>query len=229
MDCFAAARNFASRSGSVNGLLRCRSQFRKGERRGGSGVFFKKERGKMSIVSICNKALSQIGDEGILSLDDERKAARYCKMLYDPCRKFVLRSYPWRFALKRYMLAPLKEKPLFGYDYRFVMPKDCLRVWKVAGNKDFTVEGGMILYNADVFRFIGVSDVADPSMFDSMFEDVLAARLASELAVPLTASPALRKELAEMYEYRVAQARTASAFEGKNEKTNVTDWLEARL
>ncbi len=183
----------------------------------------------MSIVSICNKALSQIGDEGILSLDDERKAARYCKMLYDPCRKFVLRSYPWRFALKRYTLAPLKEKPLFGYDYQFVMPSDCLRIWRVVGNKDFTVEGGMILYNADVFRFIGIYNVTDVILFDSMFEDVLAARLASELAMPLSASPSLRKELAEMYEYRVSKARSASAFEGKTEKTNVTDWLEARL
>ena len=65
-----------------------------------------------SMVSICNRALSKIGDEiTILSVDDATKPARYCKILYPETRDMVLRSYPWRFALKRYRLAPSAEPP----------------------------------------------------------------------------------------------------------------------
>lgn len=64
-----------------------------------------------SIVSVCNRALSKIGDELIImSLDDETKPARYCKALYDDTRDFVLRSYPWRFALKRLYFGAVKRK-----------------------------------------------------------------------------------------------------------------------
>lgn len=187
----------------------------------------------MSQVSICNVALSKIGDESILSLDDDTKAARYCKLLYDEQRKFVLRSYPWRFALNRYVLAPLRDKPLFGYEYQFSLPADCLRVWEVIGNSrdnPFQVENGRILYNQSVLKFIGISDVSDPSLFDAMFSEALSLRLASQLAFPLTADKALSREMTEQYEYYVQKARSASAFEGTNEQITLAEsWLEARL
>lgn len=183
----------------------------------------------MSIVSICNKALSQIGDEGILSLDDERKAAQYCKMLYDPCRKFVLRSYPWRFALKRYTLAPLKEKPLFGYDYQFVVPSDCLRVWKTREQQRYQVEGRYILADRNVFAFIGISRIEDTAQFDPMFVEALSLRLAAELAVPLTASVSLKENLTKEYQQFVQQAKTASAMEGIQDIYAPQGWLEARI
>ncbi len=183
-----------------------------------------------SIVALCNRALSKIGDEPvILSLDDDTKPARYCKALYADTRDFVLRSYPWRFALKRYALAPLKDKPLYGYEYRFALPADCLRVWRTEEEENYQVEGQTVLYNAPILRFVGISRIEDATFFDPMFVEALALKLAAELAVPLTASVALKETLNKEYHAFVQQAKTASAMEGVQDGYTQRGWLEARL
>lgn len=184
-----------------------------------------------SVVALCNRALAKIGDELIIaSTDDGTKAARYCKALYADTRDFVLRSYPWRFALKRYVLAPLVEAPLFGFARQFAMPSDCLRVWRLEDDEPFQTEGGMILYDGSVLRFTGIRRVDDPALFDPMFVEALALKLAAELAVPLTASVALKEQLNGEYRAFVAQAKTASAMEGAQDVCAVRNgWLEARL
>lgn len=183
-----------------------------------------------SIVAVCNRALSKIGDELIImSLNDETKPARYCKALYADTRDFVLRSYPWRFALKRYVLAPLKEKPLFGYDYQFVVPSDCLRVWKTRDRQPYQVEGRRILADRDVFAFTGISRIEDATLFDPMFVEAFSLRLAAELAVPLTASVSLKENLTKEYQQFVQQAKTASAMEGIQDVYTPQGWLEARI
>lgn len=182
-----------------------------------------------SIVAVCNRALSKIGDELIiLSLDDNTKSARYCKALYADTRDFVLRSYPWRFALKRYVLAPLREKPLFGYEYRFSLPSDCLRVWKMEENERYQVEGQCLLTDSNICRFIGISRVEDSTVFDPMFVEALSLRLAAELAVPLAASVSLRDSLIKEYQQFVQQAKTASAMEGVQDVFVPQGWVEAR-
>lgn len=183
-----------------------------------------------SIVAVCNRALSKIGDELIiLSLEDDTKSAKYCKALYADTRDFVLRSYPWRFALKRYVLAPLKEKPLFGYAYQFSLPSDCLRVWKMQGNEPYQVEGQCLLTDSNVCRFIGISRVEDATLFDPMFVEAFSLRLAAELAVPLAASVSLRDGLTKEYQQFVQQAKTASAMEGSQDVFVPQGWVEARF
>lgn len=183
-----------------------------------------------SIVAVCNRALSKIGDELIImSLDDNTKPARYCKALYADTRDFVLRSYPWRFALKRYVLAPLKEKPLFGYEYQFSLPSDCLRVWKMTEGERYQVEGQCLLMNQNVCRFIGIAKIEDATVFDPMFAEALALRLAAELAIPLTASVTLRDSLMKEYQQFVQQAKTASAMEGVQDVFVPQGWVEARF
>lgn len=182
-----------------------------------------------SVVSICNRALSKIGDEiTIMSLDDGSKAARYCKTLYADTRDMVLRSYPWRFALKRYVLAPLAEAPAFGFGTQFELPADCLRVWRVQDDLPYQVEGRNILADTDAFRFIGIQRIKDPFVFDPMFVEAMALKLASELAVPLTASSSLKAELMNEYQMFVIQAKTASAMEGNQDVHVVRGWLESR-
>lgn len=182
-----------------------------------------------SVVSICNRALSKIGDEiQITSLNDNTKPARYCKILYPDARDFVLRSFPWRFALKRYLLAPLSQSPLFGYTHQYVMPSECLRIWKVADDVDYQVEGKHILTNTGSLAFIGIRRIENPDDFDAMFVETLALKIAVELAVPLTASISLKNDLANEYKNFVQQAKTVSSMEGKAPVFSAFGWLESR-
>lgn len=52
-------------------------------------------------VEICNNALTLIGTRRITSLSDPSKEARACNDNYDICRKALLRSHPWNFAMTR--------------------------------------------------------------------------------------------------------------------------------
>lgn len=183
----------------------------------------------VSKVSICNRALAKIGDEiSILSLDDASKQARYCKMLFPETRDMVLRSYPWRFALKRYALAPMAEKPLFGFSNQFSLPLDCLRVWKTEHDISYQIEGRSVLADVDMFCFVGIRKIEDPSYFDPMFVEAFALKLASELALPLTASVSLKEALLKEYQNFVQQAKTASSMEGQQDSFIQKGWLESR-
>ena len=183
----------------------------------------------VSVVSVCNRALAKIGDEiQIASLDDSSKPARYCKILYPEIRDMVLRSYPWRFALKRYVLAPLSEAPVFGFKYQFALPPDCLRVYKTVDDIAFQIEGKRLLCDTDVFSFIGIARVENPADFDSFFIEALATKLAAELAVPLAASTSLKAELSKEFASIVQQAKTLSAMEGIQDGFVQKGWLESR-
>ena len=180
-------------------------------------------------VDLCNMALSKVGESFIRDIAEESRPAKMCALMFAPVRDCVLRAYPWRFALKRYALAPLKDKPLYGYEYQFGLPADCLRVWRTEEEEPYQVEGQTILYNRPMLRFVGITRIEDATLFDPMFVEALALKLAAELAVPLTASVALKEVLNKEYHAFVQQAKTASAMEGAQDAYTQRGWLEARL
>lgn len=154
-----------------------------------------------SVVQICNMALAKVGSESfITSLGDDTKAARYLSIFYEPIRDSLLRSHLWRFARKQYQLAPLVTEPLFDGGYYFQMPTDCLRV--VVPDEDYfygygrwSVEGDKILADTNVLNIVGLQRVTDPNLFDPIFSEALATRLAHELCIPLTNSETLKNAL----------------------------------
>lgn len=183
-----------------------------------------------SVVGICNRALAKIGDEiSITSIDDGSKAARYCKLLYADVRDYLLRSYPWRFALKQWRLSPKDEKPTFGFEYAFQLPGECLSVWRAENpQNDYAVIGRTVHADETVFGFIGCARIEDPSLFDAMFSEALALRLAYELVPALAGDLNLKNLLIQEFQARVKEARRASAIESQRTVVNIKpDWISA--
>ena len=187
-----------------------------------------------SVIDICNRALSQIGDEiGITSIDDDSKPARYCKLLYADTRDYLLRSYPWRFSLKKWRLAPVEEKPLYRFKNAFQLPTDCLRIWRLEKPlMPYEVVGKRVEANTDVFSFLGCARIEDTTQFDAMFTEALVLRLAVELAQPLTGDTNKESYLLQKYTITAQEAKTATAMEGMQDTYEilpsfVTDHLEA--
>ena len=52
-------------------------------------------------LDICNEALTSIGENPIVALDDSSKASRLCVLKYASKRDYLLRKYAWNFAKKR--------------------------------------------------------------------------------------------------------------------------------
>lgn len=152
-------------------------------------------------IQICNMALAKIGsDSFITSFDDGTKAARHLSIFYEPIRDSLIRSHLWRFARKQYQLAPLVEQPLFDGGYYFQMPADCLRV--VVPDEQYfnaygrwSVEGNKILADTNVLNIVGLQRVTDTALFDPIFTEALATKLAHELCLPLAQSESLKNAL----------------------------------
>lgn len=168
-----------------------------------------------SKIEICNLALAKIGsDSFIITIDDETKSARHLRIFYNPARDALLRSHLWRFARKRVVLAPDAGQPPFDGGYYFTIPVDCLRI--IGTDLDYAgaygrwhVEGNKIIADTQTLNLVYIYRVEDEVMFDPLFVEAFATKLAHELAMPLTQSAVTKQVMKE--EMREVTLRAAHA------------------
>lgn len=168
-----------------------------------------------STIHVCNLALAKLGARTIESLTENSKEARLCALFLDSSRDELLRAHPWNFAAARATLARLSEPPAFGYARAFQLPPDCLRVRRLNGDVRavFEIEGRQLLTDQDQARILYTARVEDPTRFDPLFVQALAARLAAELCVPIAKSAALAERLWKLSELMAERAGLEDARE----------------
>lgn len=204
-----------------------------------------------SETEICNLALTRIGHKLISSLAENTKAGELCNLHYARTRNSVLRAHPWNFAIKRATLALDGTTPNHEFSYRHALPVDCLKVirtdWEASGATGtaiygfpgmmgyaydlapYRIEGRYLLCNETVAKIEYIAQIEDVAQFDELFVDLLAQRLAAEIAVSLTDNQALTKTMWEIYTQKLAEARTTDAQEGTPRAVvDVSPWLAAR-
>jgi hypothetical protein len=179
-----------------------------------------------SKVEIANLALLRIGQRSIQSLDEQSNEASFARKLYDRTRRTVLRTHPWRFALKLQTLALETTTPP-GYAYSYALPSDCLyAVEIVAASSGYTTPAKFELNGKSIWtdepeaQLRYIRDVTDPNEFDDLFVDAFAYRLAAELAQPVAGKADAVGTMMQLYQFTLNLARAASAGEAKK-KLNV--------
>jgi hypothetical protein len=186
-----------------------------------------------SEVAICNAALFAIGDSTrITSLDDDTVLARLCKERYPRIRDALLRAYPWNFAAARASLAADPQAPPFEFITQYTLPSDFLWLRELYGNErePYQVEGGYILCNvAAPLEIKYTRRVDDPTTFDDLFAEALAARLAAELCAARTESASRAQALFDLSIAKIMEARRLDAQEGRADALPETTWLTERL
>lgn len=194
-----------------------------------------------SAVDICNLALTRIGHSQITSFSENSKAGDLCTLHYPIARDAVLRAHPWNFAIRRATLAPSATTPNHEFDYYHVLPVGCLKVirtsWEADGYSDteYRIEsvpgvGRCIATNESVVKIEYIAQITDPAQFDPLFVDVLAQRIAAELAMPLTDTQTAAKSMWDVYQAKLAEARTTDAMEGTpRDDSGTPSWILARL
>ncbi len=188
----------------------------------------------ISAVSLCNRALDMIGADPITSLADAIKPARLCERNYEAVRDAVLRAYPWNSAMRRAALPALSEAPAWGFARQFELPNDCLRLYHIDGEIDigsrYRIEGRRVLTDETApLKILYIARIEDPTIFDPLLGDAIAARLAADLAFALTGSAALGQSLIHAYRDKLSEARRTDAQEGSADGLTASDWLESRL
>ncbi|MEQ1756576.1 MAG: hypothetical protein ABL973_20845 [Micropepsaceae bacterium] len=189
--------------------------------------------GEYSEVAICNMALAEIGRGAeITSLDEAGQAARACRRRYPYARDAALRGYDWNFAARRAALPASSMTPLFGYASAFGLPADCLLVRRVnhCSAQRWEVEGRQILTDATApLSITYTARITDPGLFDALFVDALATRLAADLCVQLSENTSRAQILFQLYQNKIAEARIRDAQEGDADHDMRSAWLDARF
>ena len=173
-------------------------------------------------VSICSNALRRLGDDPITSLTDDTERARLCNAFYVPARDLVLRSHPWNFAVTRATLAQLSDTPAYEYSYQYALPNDpyCLRVLEMQYKdyifkiEHYASQGRVLLTNESTAKILYIARITDTAQFDSMFVDVLTAKLAVDLAYPVTNSVKLQEQMQRLFQQKLSEARSVDGQEG---------------
>lgn len=182
-----------------------------------------------SVVEICNKALSLLGQEAIVSLDDESPQAYACRTHWPLLRDEVLRGHKWNCATKRASLGRLIQTPAFEYSYYFQLPSDYLMVTEVFPKQEFEVEGGLLLCNSESVSIKYVKAEDDSTKYDSQLSSALAFLLAAELAYQTTSSASLSEGFRKIGAEKLADAKATDAFEAKKLDRRGSRFLNARM
>ena len=187
-------------------------------------------------VSICNLALQRLGAKAISSLTEDTTAGRACNRVYAQARDSELRAHPWSFARERVQIAADSTDPAFGYDKRYALPADYLRILPTNGTNgtdiqdDWQIEGRYILTDdASPIRLVYIKKITDENTFDQMFVELLVARIAMDIAEKVTQSNTKKADAVEHYKAVQKEARRVNAFERPPQEAPVDDWVNARL
>ena len=199
-----------------------------------------------SQVSICNLALGWLGTNAIIAIDDETVEAKLCKANYEDAIKAVLEDRDWTFAIDRFTLTPEDEQPEFGFSFSFIIPQQVRRVISCSTDRAFSFvdsgvvsdvkgaevnwqkEGNRLVANENTLFMRAVVDVFDPLRYPSTFVHCAAARLAADLAIPLTHSPSLMQSMWSLYGMKLTTASTADGRQGRREQVEASRLTRAR-
>jgi hypothetical protein len=187
-----------------------------------------------SDVSICNLALQKLGAKRITSLADNAVEAREVSACYEALRDKELRTYLWKFAKVRVILAPSSVTPAFTFGYAFPLPADYLRLIKPARiGLDWQIEqhdGALAILTNDgtslSVRYI--ARVTNPALFDPAFVEMLACKIAWHCCEKITQSNTKKAAIMEEYNEAKAEARRTNAFELPYQPEPVDSWILAR-
>ena len=184
-----------------------------------------------SFVEIASNALRLLGDDPITSFSDDTERARLVNAIYEEMRDEVTRAAVWNCCKARQVLASLSETPAFGWAYYHQLPADCLRVVDVLSGDtriDHTIEGRRLMTDVSSVNLIFLQRVTDPNEFDVLFISAYTARIAAELALPVSGSNSVATAMWTAYDKKITEARTIDSQEGTPANLDAQSIMDAR-
>jgi len=180
-----------------------------------------------SVVSICNQAITWLGGNPIISLDDGTTEAILCKANYAHLRDAVLEEGKWTFATKRFKLLPNPTAPIYGYSHRFEIPSTVFVVLTATNyvdnandnnQFDYRREENFIVCNESVVYIKALVRITDVTKYTATFIQALAARIAADIAAPLTESTSKEKKMQDKYDRAINLALGIDGQQGQSDR-----------
>ena len=197
-----------------------------------------------SQVEIANRALTKLGAARIISFGDDNKQARSVQSMFTIVRDAELRAHIWSFAVKRASLPALVSTPVWGFDFQYELPSDCLRLIQVndfyqgpsmddyrnQSTAEYMLENNKIAANyAAPLKIRYVSREQDTAQWDATFVEAIACRLAAEMAEDLTQSNAKKDAAWKEYQMALMSAIRSGAVEQQPQDMPDDSWVLSRI
>ena len=197
-----------------------------------------------SQVEIVNRALIKLGAKTISDMTESSVSARTMTALYDTVRRSELTKRYWNFSLARAQLARLASDPLYGFTSAYQLPTDFLKVVQVGDfyfdpgiddyltgdNSPYAIEGQIInTFYGDPLPLRYVKDITDPGLFDSMFIECFASKLAYEACYAITQSNQGRSDAMADYKIALKEGSLSNAIAKPPQGIPDTSWITTRL
>lgn len=191
----------------------------------------------VSETSICNQALSWVGQEEINSLDEKSKGAQWCRNNYPWLRDAMLESRMWTFATVK-EVSTSADNDAWGVLFKHLKPVNWISVFRVYrilqsnGNmipdNEWRMEEGAVVSRWSTVYLWGVERITDTGVFSPLFVQALAARMASDMAIPMAQNRQLQIDLWNIYEAKLAEAAARDGQQGANDVITQNRLVDAR-
>jgi len=185
-----------------------------------------------SQVALCNKALRRLGEDPIISLDENTIWGRRCLSALPEVTRTILSLDTWRSCTARAELAAEQADPI-GYTSAYPLPSDCLRLGAIRLGQyaDWALEGNRILTREPKdtsLQIMYCREVTDVNQYTPTLYDAIAAGLAHELSGYSTATNVAKDEIYQFFLMAVATAQEANNKEHPVTELASTSWIDAR-
>ena len=182
---------------------------------------------------VANIGLQKLGAASIVSMSDDSREARAMNSCYSLMRDRELRAAVWNFSVHREILAPSITVPEFGFNHAFLLPNGLLRILPPPQDVDWTIENidsvpHLLTNDGEVLNLRFVKRVTDATIFDVLFIEMLACKLAWHLCELITQSNTKKADLKEEYKDLRNEARRINAFEKPSPQEPIDPWLISR-
>lgn len=199
-------------------------------------------------VSICNLALSYIGDAAtVASIDppEDSPQSQMCATMYPMAVNALLEMHDWTFATRRSVVAKYANEDAHGWNGAFTLPADCLRVvrvqekvrqhsWEPTDREYEVALGtlGRVLYtdaSEPVVTYISSNTPA--ALFSYQFVVALAWYLANMLAgqrVKGKEGHAMSQNCMKQFDVAIRLAKGYDASQQKNKLSVTPRWIKER-
>lgn len=198
-----------------------------------------------SQTDIVNQAQILIGDDLVVSINDNTKQARTMKVLYDMIRQGELRAHRWKFSMTRQLLPAMTTPPEnTPFTYGYLLPSNCLKVldinhlrqslgsynYRSGLEKLYEFQGNVLLTNIPApITLHYIQDVTDTTMFDACFVNAFSAKLAWKAAYALSQATSIKNMCLEHYKDAINEATRTDAIEKLPEGQAEDSWVTSRL
>ncbi len=165
-------------------------------------------------TNIANLALNHIGEPPIMKLIDRDNAtARIVLVVFDAAIRELGRDHAWNCLEADADIPRITQPPLFGFQFRYLLPTDFIRLLTLNGIPVNQLSGSSTLArknlyklkkrdlhtDAEVALISYVSFETDTTIYDAMFVEALSVLIASKIAIQIRQDEQLALRLFQQY------------------------------